>query len=79
MTSGGAPGSDGFRVSFGLVKEIVAGGPSPEQTRLRELVADRGTPGVVGVGVAPDHPQARAAYVSPSLVVGSVSGGKVRG
>ena len=53
-----------FRVSFGLVKEIVAGGPSLEQARLRELVADRGGASrVIGVGEAPDHPQARVAYV----------------
>ena len=32
MASGGSPGGDAFRLSFGLVKEIVA---APEQTRLR--------------------------------------------
>lgn len=39
---GRGPGSGGVRVSFGLVKEIVVRGPSPERTRLRELVAGRG-------------------------------------
>lgn len=32
-------GWDGFRVSFGLVKEIVRSGPFSRQARWRELVA----------------------------------------
>ncbi len=31
-------GSDAFRLGFGLVKEIVAEVPPPEQTRLRQLM-----------------------------------------
>jgi len=49
-------------------------GPSLEQARFRELVAGRGGASrVVGIGGAPDHPQARVAYVTTE-VVGSVSG-----
>jgi hypothetical protein len=39
VVSGWGLGSDEFRLSFGLVKEIVAGrGSAPEWTRLRELM-----------------------------------------
>lgn len=55
MTSGEGPGGDGFRVSFGLVKEIVAGGTSrphhdhiwrdaePDGTRPRRWHTSRAT------------------------------------
>jgi hypothetical protein len=76
VTSGGGLGGGIFRLSFGLVKEIAAGLPSLEQARLRELVVVRGlAPGARWRSSwAPDHPQARAAYAPPSLVVGIVSG-----
>jgi len=66
VTLGGL-GGGGFRVSFGLVKEIVVWGPSsPRRARLRELVARRGGLRARGAvaGGAPDYSQARAAYVS---------------
>jgi len=73
-------GCGGFRLSFGLVKEIVAGVSSLEQARLREWVGWlRVAPRAWSwSAVAPDHPQARVAYVPPSLAVGSVSGVSLR-
>ena len=70
------PGGGGFRVSFGLVKEIASRGPSLEQTRLRELVAG-GRRGCASRRRLAWH---RIIHklgwrTCPLLVVGSVSGG----
>ena len=76
---GSGSGGGGFRVSFGLVKEIVTPGPVfPLQARLRELVG-LVRPVVLGggrvarwSGRAPDDAQAWAACVGVAhRVVGS--------
>ena len=62
--------------SFGLVKEIVGRGTSPEQTRLRELVAGRRAPRAAD-GLAMHRIIHKPGWrTCPSLVVGSASGGK---
>jgi hypothetical protein len=64
--AGRDPGGGGFRVSFGLVKEIAGRGPSPGKARLRELVDPVGcdVARLMGVGTgrvgAPDYSQAWA-------------------
>jgi hypothetical protein len=77
VTSGGGFGGGGFRLSFGLVKEIAAGPPSLEQARLRELVLARcagrfgaGVAGEVGTGSS----TSTGGCVPALLVAGSVSG-----